>query len=196
MSITPPAAAKQPIDWKKVDDAIYDWIGGKLGYTVIWENQNVEQPAYPYVSLLRTSLAEEGGPKETRHSFISGQPAGQEIQLLTYEPVKFTLAVSVHVDRAQGANDPSSNAMDIASKIRGSLGQESTIEQLLAEGLSVVGEEGIQDTSVVVNGVWISRATMDVIFRTASVMTERTGYADKVGLESTALGVDTIVDAS
>ncbi len=196
MTLTPPAPAKQPIDWQKVDDALWDWISGKLGYTAIWENQNVEQPAYPYVSMLRTSLVEEGGPKETRWVYNSGAAAGEEIELRTYEPVLFTLAVSVHVDRGAGANDPGANAMDIASKIRGDLGRESTIEQLLAEGLSVVGEAGIQDTSVVVNAEWISRATMDLTFRTASVMTEETGYIDKVGLESTELGIDTIVDAS
>lgn len=192
----------QPIDWETIEDAIYDWLTGAVeGFSAIvpeaiWENQNIPQPAYPYASLLVTSHTKEGGRDEIRASYDAARPLGQEIELLATGPVQFTLALSFHVDAAQGGNESASRARSLAAKAQASLGLPAVIDHLGAAGLSIVAEEGVVDTSVVINGEWLSRATIDVRLRTASQMTQRLGYIDKVELESSQLDVDTIVDAS
>ena len=57
--------------------------------------------------------------------------------------------------------------------------------------------EAVIDTSVVVNAKWDSRATLDIIIRFASVMTEKTGYIEKVEFSTTVVPGQTIIaDAS
>jgi len=192
----------QPIDWESIEDAIYAWLTGDvegLGAIVpeaIWENQNVPQPAYPYASMLVTSHTKEGGRDEIRTTYDAAQPLGEEIEFLATGPVQFTLALSFHVDPTAGGNEPAGRARALATKAQASLGLLAVLDHLSGAGLSVIAEEGVTDTSVVVNGEWLSRATLDVRLRTASQMTQRLGYIDKVELESDALGVDTVVDAS
>jgi len=187
----------QPVDWKTIDDGIYDWIVGLLDLAVIWENQNVPQPDYPYVSLLRTAFIELGGVPEKRWSYDVGQPAGQGLELEATSMVEFTLSAQAHVDADAGANDPSCNAVALLGKLRASLGL-LTVQRNFQDtlGLAIVQPMPVQDISLVVNDEWISRAVFDVRLRTRSVMTERTGYIDKVELKSPQLGVDTIIDAS
>lgn len=187
----------QPIDWKTIDDGLYDWLVDLLDVSVIWANQNVPQPPYPYLSLLRNSVVMLGGTPEKRYSTDLGQPAGQEIEIEATSMVEFTLSIDAHVDMDAGANDPSCNAVALLGKARASLGKLSVQRNFQDNlGLAIVEELGITDISEVVNDEWVSRAVFDVRLRTRSVMTERTGYTDKVRIKSTQLGVDVLVDAS
>jgi hypothetical protein len=200
----------QPVDWKTIDDAIYDWLDDLLGLPIIWENQGVPQPAYPYISILRNPEVDEGGIDELRTVTVDDQ--GRVVtpgsgftpdrnEEIAYQPVQFTVTIQAHVgsgpaDLCQPQNDPNNNGMKLMAKAKRSLGQTSVKQELSAAGISVVRPQEIQDTSLAIGGDWISRGTLDVMFRTASVMTERLGFFDKVELVSTELGIDTIVDAS
>lgn len=187
----------QPVDWKTIDEGLYDWIVDTLDVSVIWENQNVPQPDYPYVSLLRSAFVELGGVPEKRTATDLAQPAGQEIEIEATTMVEFTLSVQAHVDADAGANDPACNAVALLGKLRASMGLLSVQRNFQDNlGLAIVERIAVQDISVVVNDEWISRALYDVRLRTRSSITERTGYIDKVELKSPSLGVDTIVDAS
>lgn len=191
------AEALQPVDWKTIDDGLYDWLVALLSVSVIWENQNIPQPAYPYLSLLRQSLVLLGGVPEKRITTDLGQPAGEEIELEATSMLEFTLTIQAHVDEATGANDPAANAVALLNKVRASLGKLSVQRNFQDNlGLAIVEAMGVQDLSLVVNDEWLSRAAFDMRLRTRTVMTETTGYIDKVELKSTQFGVDTIVDAS
>jgi hypothetical protein len=187
----------QPICWADIEGAIYDWVNGKVGWEAIWEDQNLPQPPYPYLSLKRSGVRRVGGKPEVRTSTDLGQPLGEEIELLTTSPAEFTLTVQGFMDEDSGANDPDVNAVQTLTKLQASLGQLSVQSQLRAVGLSVVEELPVMDISEVVNGEFLNRAAFDVRLRTASVMTERTGFIEQVEVESTELGIGPeVFDAS
>lgn len=191
------AEALQPVDWKTIDDGLYDWLVALLSLPVIWDNQNVPQPAYPYVSLLRSAFVELGGVPEKRVTTDLGQPAGEEIELEATSMAEFTLSMQAHVDATAGANVPASNAMALLGKARASLGLLSVQRNFQDNlGLSIVEAMPVQDISLVINDEWISRALCDVRLGLRTSITEKYGYIDKVQLVSTELGVDTLVDAS
>lgn len=203
--LTPPSQERQPIDWEIVESALYDWLNQSLELDdhIIFSDQNVPQPEYPYATLKRISEIEEGGDSEVRYRTLDID--GNEVvdpadayknQAIFYESILLTFSVQFYVDARSGANDPISNAMALASKAKRALSLNSIQEILTAGGLSVVNEGTINDTSVVVNGEWVSRASMDVVFRTASVMTEEVDIIEKVNVKSNALGVDLTIDGS
>jgi hypothetical protein len=187
----------QPVDWETIDSGLYDWLVELLGVTVIWANQNVPQPDYPYLTLHRNSMVILGGVPEKRYTTDLGQPAGKEIEIEATSMLEFTLGIQAFVDAGAGANDPMCNAVALLNKARASLGMLSwqrTFQDTL--GLAIVEPLAVIDVSEVVNDEWISRAALDIRLRTRSVMTEQTGFTDKVTIKSTQLGVDFTVDAS
>ena len=201
----PPVADLQPVDWAAIDCALYDWLNDllELEDRIVWENLDEVQPDYPYLSLLRDPAVNVGGIPEQRYRNLdaNGNPTEvsanvDELEELAYEVLNFTLTISCHVGKDAGRNDPTCNAMALLGKAKASLGLQSTIDRLCAAGISIVRSEGVVDSSLVVNSNFISRATLDVIFQTASVITDRVDYFDKAQLVSGGFGVDTIVDAS
>lgn len=192
------ATALQPVDWETIDDGIYDWLVALLpSVSVIWANQNIPQPSYPYLSLLRNAFIELGGVPEKRYTTDLGQPAGDEIEIEATTMAEFTLSIQAHVDAGAGANDPAINAVALLGKVGASLGLLSVQRNFQDNlGLAIVERLPVQDISLVVNDEWISRAALDVRLRLRTSITERVGYIDKVELKSPALGVDTLVDAS
>jgi hypothetical protein len=198
----------QPVDWSTIEDAIYDWLtGGVSGFDeivpeAIWEDQNVAQPDYPYATMKMIAQSKEGGRDEIRTTTLVGQPLGREVEIMATGPIQMTISVSFNTDATTGGSSSGTRARSLAVKAQSSLGLPVVIDHLYGAGLSIIAEEGVSDTSLVINGEWLSRATLDVRFRTATQMTQRHGYIDKVHLESedldvdADLDVDTIVDGS
>lgn len=206
-SLVTPVSDAQPVDWVSVEAACFDWISDLLEINgrVVWHNQKVPQPAYPYVSLLRTSEVDAGLDEERYRTLDAndrvvgvdpgaGPPVTSET--IVYQPITWTLTVHVHTDPRASGNDPNCDAMKFASKIKRSLGLRSVIDRLYDAGISVIRPLLLADTSVVVAGEWESRATLDISMCTASVLTERTEFIEKVEIQSDQLGVDLLVDAS
>lgn len=193
-------ALLQPIDWTTIEAALHGWVIATLGLgdeSVIWSDQNIAQPAYPYISMKRGNIVEGGGLTDELRTFTDlTQALGEEIEMLTVGPREFTLNIQAHVDECNGANDPNLNSVKLLSKLQASLAQLSVCSLLSTAGMAVIERLGVQDISLVLNGQFINRASFDVRIRTTSVMTERTGFIDKVQLKSDDLGIDTIVDAS
>jgi hypothetical protein len=178
----------EPINWTVVDDALHAWIVSELSITaarVIWANQNLPQPAYPYVALLRSGTAEVGTLDETVTSTDLTQPAGEEIELLTTGPREFTLKVTAHVDVGTGAYNSDSQATALLTLAQSSLGKRSVLDALSVAGIAIIERLPVLDTSVVVNGEWNSQAAFDVRMRVTSEMTEQIGYINKTRLSST-----------
>ncbi len=189
----------QPIDWVTTDGTLQNWIVDKLDFDVtrvIWADQNLAQPPYPYISMRRGPIVEGGGFDETRTSTDLTQSSGEEIEILTTSPREFTLNLQAHVDEANGANDANCNAVKFLTKLQSSLDQISVHSALEQAGLAVIERLGVNDISLVLNGQFINRASFDIRFRTTSVMTERTGFIEKVEVKSPAFGVDETFDAS
>ncbi len=185
----------EPINWETVDNALYDWITGALvGVGSIWANQNVPQPGYPYTTLLRSGTVETGTLDETRETTDLAQAAGEEIELETTGPREVTLTVTAHVGACAGGYKSNDSATALLSKAQSSLGQRSVLDALDAAGVAIIERLPVLDTSVAVNGEWVSQAAMEVRLRVTSSMTERVGYIDKVELSSTIGGAKTSLD--
>lgn len=196
-------AELQPIDWETVENAVYDWLTGNITGSeleivpeAIWANQNAPQPAYPFCSMSIVSMIQEGGRDESRATTDLARDAGEEVELLTVNQIQFTLSLSFHTDPKSGGTSPQGRARALAQKARSSLAMRAVLDFLAAAGIAVVAEEGVTDTSVVVNGAWLSRATLDVRMRVVSQMAQYAGFIEKVHLTSTDLGFDEIVDTS
>jgi hypothetical protein len=188
----------KPIDWAVMEDALHAWIVGALSITAaqaIWANQHVDQPAYPFVTLAHSGFAEEGTSDETRTSYDGAAAAGEEIELLTTGPREVILSVTAHVDAASGAyKTANAKATALLSAAQSSLGQLSVIDALRTAGVAIVERLPVIDTSVEINGEWVSQASMDVRLRVVSEMTEQTGYIDKVLISSTLANAHASLD--
>jgi len=182
------------IDWAAIECALFDWVNLSFdGSTndvsldtgqIVWKDQNIPQPVYPYIALKKNSVIRVGGKDEIRTSTDLTKPQGQEIALTTNGVREFTLGIEAFVDEQAGANKPNCDAMYMLSILQGSLSQQTTQETFCLAGLSVIEELAVVDLSEVVNGRFISRASMDVRFRTTFSCIERTGYIDTVRIKS------------
>jgi hypothetical protein len=195
----------QPVDWASIDDAVFCWAVEKLGMAGVWENQNIPQPDYPYLSFLRGGETDDGGIDEIRQRTLDANgneiPPGSsavpvENEEITYQPITFPITIQAHVNFESGATEPFGEAKRRLGILKRSVYQTTTTQLFSDAGLGVVSVEPVVDLSLVVNGEWLSRAALDVIFRTASIVSERVGFIEKVELKSEQLGIDTIVDAS
>lgn len=161
----------------------------------IWEDEEIPQPDYPYVSMKRTAgPIKEGGLDENRHTFDAARPVGEEIEIQTTGPRAFTLTVQAHVGKPV---DHGRDATALLSRLSASVRQNRTQEIFDTYQLSAIEVLDVSDLSAFENGRWVSRASLDVRFRVLSVITEQLGYIDKVEVESTELGIpSTVLDAS
>lgn len=195
----------QPVNWKVVDDAIYDWLNEQLGMRdrIVWENLNEPSPdRYPYLSLLRSSIVSAGGVEEIWRTIDLDEeqtmdPGTQESVInehIVRDQASFTLSISAYVDRDSDMHDPMRNAIALLSKAKMSLGLNTVRDTLSLAGLSIIDDLTVTDTSIVINGDFVSRATLDIIFGVESSMTERIGFLDKVEVISEDYGVDELVE--
>ncbi len=190
----------QPVDWKSINDAIFDWLARvvpQVDRRIRMERQDLNQPPYPYLTyLLDSANSEFGVPSLVEETDLTA-PLGEEQLRATFETMTATLSISAFVEPGIAASDVKCNAKALLTKARNSLGQLSVLDLLGGGGISVVRAEAVIDTSVIMNGKWDSRATLDVIIRFASVMTEKTGFIDKVEVTAEPEPGQTIlVDAS
>lgn len=188
----------EPMNWETIEGSIYDWIVelSKIVPRMIWEKQDVPQPEYPYASAIVTSVVKEGGRDELRTDTDLDRDTGEEIRTINTGPVQLALSISFYVDADHVANTgPNGTAAAMASKARSSLGMLSVIEHLREANIAIVRELAITDTSMVVNGEWLERATFDVLLRTTASMTEYAGYVNKVQVVNDDLGIDETFDA-
>jgi hypothetical protein len=177
----------EPLDWQTVDRALKDWLEGAIPTLrgVIWAKQGAPQPGYPYGVLDRSGTIEEGTLDETRTSTDLNKPLQQEIELLTTGPREFVLSIAVLTGVCQGGFASNAKAVDLLTSAQSSLGKRSVLDALAVAGIAIIERLQVLDTSAVINGQWVSQASMDVRLRVTSCMTERTGYIDKVKVSST-----------
>lgn len=183
MSLDP---ALQPIDWATIEQALWNWASTVTGVPtsrIIWENQKIAQPAYPYVSLHKSPVLISGGKPELRYETDLGQPQGEEIEFTATSQCEFTLSASVYMDAAAGGGNPTTGAFKLASKLQASLGLKTIQESLSTAGLAIIQSLPVLDLSEVVNAEFLDRAVFEVRLRVASEMTEKTGYIADVELE-------------
>ena len=120
-----PDEFQEPICWDDIECAIHEWVTETLNLgedRAIWENQNIPQPSYPYVSLLKSG-PRMFGRDEVRVQTDLGAALGEETELRTQGPREFTLTVQVHVgsldgEDCPGPGDPMADAIALMSRLQ------------------------------------------------------------------------------
>lgn len=187
-SFTIPDEDRQPTDWKAIEAALHDYVVGVLDIPFIWDNQNLPQPLYPYASGLVTSIVPSATTLERRHKFNAAGLAGKELDVKYVANIGFTFTVQVHVDPVSGAYDPLSDAKMMATRLQASLCKNEFRGLLAAAKIAVVENLAVIDSSVVVNGEWLSRYTWDIRLRTTAVVSDTDTYIDKTEVSGTFPG--------
>lgn len=163
-----------PLDWRQVQNTLRDAFRAASGLSsVIWARQNAPQPARPYATLqVIAGPLRLGALDEENDVYQAGNAAGEEIEQTFKGQREFTLSCQVFADTTADAG----TAYDYLSRAMSGLSLPSAQSLFVNVGLAVVSANGIQDLSALLETKWQSRAQMDVRFRIADSVVEKTGY--------------------
>ena len=105
----------------------------------------------------------------------SNRDAGHESVATNYASRRVPCLIRFHADEPTCLGVPG-GSMAWAETVQSSLSQQSVIDALYAAGVAVVKTNGIHMVPTMINGQWVSRAVLDVVFRTVFSPVEDTGY--------------------
>ena len=179
------------IDWQIIERALVTWVAGQADLprtSVLFMDQKKTQPQYPYATLKRIAgpILDNGltDNKVSEKQTIDGR---EMLHVTVSGARQFTVSVQTYTERHA---DPNLDAVAILTTLQSSLELDAVLEQLAADAdLTVIEAGNVSDTSYVVGGEWTSRASMDVRFRVASVLTEDVDFVDSVDMESEDQGI-------
>lgn len=184
------------IDWQIIDRALVTWASGQADLpreSVLFMDQKKTQAQYPYVTLKRIAgPVRDNGLTDNRVSEKYTNTNNREMLKVTVSGARqFTVSVQAYSERYA---NPNLDAVAILSTLQSSLELEGVLEQLATDAdLTLVEAGDVLDTSYVVGGEWVSRATMDVRFRVASVLTEDVDFIESVEADSDDMDISSIV---
>lgn len=177
------------IDWVAIEAAIFEWIDYSApecvsNTQIIWADQNVAQPAYPFITLKKNNLRfiEGGGAMSETRSFVNDDG---DLVTEVRGIVEFFLTIRAHVDDSQPVGDEATNAFFLMAGIAARLDLPRAREILCGGDLVVIEQQPVLDISSTTNEKWVSRATTDIRFRTSSVFSEVVDYFDTVAIDGT-----------
>lgn len=184
-----------PIQWSVIYDALHDWLAEVTGLAVDRGNQDSPQSPYPFcVFKIESGPEMEFGSDEIRYSYTPSADENdplfnKELREDVFGFRKITVNLEVQTKPEDDDNDPDKSAMHFMSVAQASLGRTVIWQNLQAAGLAVIEEGTIVDLSSVVEDSWLSRASMDVVFRlTFKVIpdqaTDGESYIEKVVVNS------------
>ena len=165
---------ENPFDWETIHDAIFDWFNVSTALpNIVWANQDIRQPPYPYgtLSILSGPIA-QAPQDEYRREMVT---QGSETYLLNHTGNLYQIVVSANVFVGPPDNaNPDSNAISIMARAKAALGVREFITQLSEAGIGIVEGMAIQQLDFVQDAKWVSRAQMDVMFTIAGNVTDKT----------------------
>lgn len=152
------------IAWATIEAALVAWLGAQTGRPVIVANQTGPQPEKPYVTIQMMSV-----PTRSDELRMHPAPEGEDprdVQLEARGERQMTLAINVYGPQGE------TTALELAEKIRGSLGLPSVLASLREVGLSFIDATPIQDLTWLQDTEYVERRQMDVRFALASSVSE------------------------
>jgi hypothetical protein len=185
------------VDWQVAENAIAAWFAGATGIDVLWANQDIPQPPWPYGTLnMIAGPTKIGGEDNVRRSTDLNQ-AGEEVQLEHNGPRHITVSCQV-IQGPPDTHNPDCHARRLAGAAHAALSLESINAAFNAAGLAVVNAEPVTNADIEVGGEWTSRGVFDVTFAFTSSITERVGYFENADIEGTFddAGSDIVEDFS
>ena len=177
-------ALESPIAWQPIEDALYDWMSGATGITVIWTNQDRPEPPFPYVTLKRLSGPTSAAPvaELVEKTNLDNDP-GEEIEQSWYSDDEFFVSCQCRT----GSDSPGQNAQHYLESAAAALQKLTVRDAIRSAGAVIVEPESVLDLDAIVGASWTSGASLDVRFRVLATVTEKTGYIDTIGVEATFL---------
>ena len=173
------------VDWQTVEDAIFAWFAAATGIDVVWANQDVPQPPWPYGTLnVITGPTRIGGDDNVRREVDLTRDAGEEVELEYNGPRHFTVSCQV-IQGPPDTHDPTCHARRLAGAAHAALSLGSVTQALIVAGLAVVDLEDVINLDTEVGQEWTTRSVFDVTFAFTSSVTELDGYVDTMEVTGT-----------
>lgn len=174
-----PKLVPPPVDWRLIEDTLQAWFAKSTSLPeVVWANQKLAQPAYPYGTLNIIAGPTRLAPSdEFRYVAEDLTETGEELEFVLTGTRQFTVSCQINVG-PDGYNDPDCNGRALMGSAEASLELALHREAFRTANMAMVRVGPMQDLSLEVNGEWISRVQMDVEFATTSNVTERTTYIE------------------
>lgn len=169
MSIAP------PIDWVTIENVLAQWVYDVMGLRAKMGQQDIAERKMPYITMDRLN-----GPIGDR-DFHTQTVVENMLTVISEGPREFTITFKASTKRDEDAN---SDAVALLTRLGSSHYMVATQELMQENAIALVQVNGVLDISLVINGEWISRASMDVRFRTGSQIKETIPYFEKVHVES------------
>ena len=135
-----------------IRESLISWAAVNSGLPAIWQNQNVQRPAMPYVTLHIVSRTDLGATA-SYGDLSTGGTLGTQTSSRTV-----TYSVNVQVFSANV-----DDAFSRAESLRASLDKRSVLDTLIAAHIGVLSVGSIQDITAIVGSGYESRATFDTI---------------------------------
>ena len=162
-----------------IEDALYDWVSVIAGVTTIFEKPGVTRPQSSYVTINIVQATPQG--KEEHIDTILGDYS-VDVDYSNLEE----LFVSINVYYA--------GALQLATKLKDSLGRITIQEQLFGDGLGYKNASAVREIDDVVDMDWEERAQFDCFFYTRSLDEENIEAINDIQITNEFDSYTTIVE--
>lgn len=184
-------AVEQAIQWRAIQDAIYDWFNEATELGTLWSDQNTPQLPYPYATLNRISGPSRVGGKDDVITRVIGTAPNEQIEHCHQAPRHFTVSCQIHVGQKADLSGvdqepgPECDAFALMSAAEARLGTLINRGRFRDVALAFVNVSAINSFDLPIGGEIISRVQMDVTFATMSRVTELDTFVEETTLSGT-----------
>ena len=173
------------IDWAGIELAIFNWVAGAVpaGITesqIVRADQNIDQPAYPFITLRKENFQIIEGPCSEDRRFFDEDTG--ELFIVVLSQLEFDIQVRGHVDESCPPGNLS-NAFFFLTDLMCGLDLPSARSALREAELVVVSQNPVLDISSTLNNKWISRATTEIRVRVCTTKREAVDYFESVAID-------------
>lgn len=183
--------APQATDWRDVENAIHRWITSALGIDFIWQDQDVDQPAYPYGTLKVISAVQR---TELGDQIVSENAQdADDCDIDHTQSLAVTVSVQINVDGTDKTT-PEKSSRALMNRALASLNTYKYREILTRENVVPFEKRQIGDFALIVGDTWIGRSQVEVLFYVTDVLTETVAGITTAVVSSTTDGADPALD--
>lgn len=167
---------QEAIRWRLIWKLIVDWIEESTFLPrdhIIKGRQNANHPIYPAATFNLISGPHRRGIDDAQVDSSVGTGAAEKVRTQYQGPRPFTVSILMEVGPEDDANsNPDCDANALMTAALADLRSITRREQTNRFGLALVRTNPVLDISEVLNGEFVSRASMDVEFSTQSVFVD------------------------
>lgn len=165
------------MNWAVVKKALFDWVSGVTGVTVVWEDQEAGRPAYPFITLNVDSVVSIG-VDETIHEY---NDETDQLDTTVRGNRRFTLRVEAFSD----SNTPGGTAQQYIEALVARLRLNASREAFAAANIGFISHNGPLDVGRVIDQKNEDRWGIDIQFAGSLNLTDSggTGIIESVGIK-------------